>query len=311
MDSVSRSRHFTLHKLKDGVYAAIANDGGWAICNAGAVDLGDRVLVFDTFVNQHVAAEFKADITRLVGKPITHVVNSHYHSDHVKGNQVFGGAKIVSTAKTKEVMMKVKDHYDGDRESIRKDFQRDLESHLAHPEDPDTILFEGYDGGHLDGLTTLRYTLPDVTFQDRMTFRGKKRTAEVITYGGGHTVSDVILHIPEERIAFMGDLLFVECHPYIADGNPTELFRILDRAKGLDANVLVPGHGPVGSPRDIDANRDYVEELQKTVKEVKDSGGGLEQAVDRPVGRAFAGWKWHSFRKDNLEFLFQDGQKTG
>ena len=71
------SRHFILQRLGDGIYAAIASDGGWAICNAGAIDLGDRVLVFDTFVNQHVAEEFKETIRRLIGKPISYVVNSH------------------------------------------------------------------------------------------------------------------------------------------------------------------------------------------------------------------------------------------
>jgi glyoxylase-like metal-dependent hydrolase (beta-lactamase superfamily II) len=299
------SRHFTLQELYDGIYAAIASDGGWAICNAGAIDLGDRVLVFDTFVNQQAAMEFKDMIMKLIGKPIRHVVNSHYHSDHVKGNQVFKGARIVSTAKTKDVMTAAKSRYDNDTESIKRDVQRDLDSHLANPDDPDTILFEGYDRGHLDGLPTLKYTVPDVTFDDRMAFRGPKRTAEAITYGGGHTVSDALLYLPEDRVAFMGDLLFVECHPYIADGNPEELFRIFDKVEGLDAKVLVPGHGPVGSPKHIAANRSYIETLQKTVEEVRSSGGGLDQALRKPVGASFEKWKWRAFRKDSLEFLLQ------
>ena len=308
---VPTSRHFELQKLGDGVYAAIARDGGWAICNAGAVDLGDRALVFDTFVDQNVAAEFRDAIARLIGKPISHVVNSHYHSDHVKGNQAFGGASIVATTKTAEVMAQAKKRYDADPESIRKDVQQDLDSHLAHPEDPDTVLFEGYDRGHLDGLPTLRYTLPDVTFDESMTFRGPKRTAEAITYGGGHTVSDSFLYLPEERVAFMGDLLFVGCHPWIADGNPRELFRIFDRVEALDARVLVPGHGPVGSPRDVGENRSYVEELQRTAAEVRGSGGGLEQALGRPLGAAFREWKWRAFRRDNLEYLLSGPAEKG
>ena len=299
------SRHFTLQRLSDGVYAAIAKDGGWSICNAGAIDIGDDVLVFDTFVNQHAAEEFREAVAHLVGKPISHVVNSHYHSDHVKGNQAFKGAKIVSTIKTRDVMVKSKKHYETDLEAVREEVQRDLESHLASPEDPDTLLFEGYDRGHLDGLSTLEYTLPDVTFEDRMTFYGTKRTAEVMTYGGGHTVSDALLYLPDERVLFMGDLLFVECHPYLADGNPAELFRIFDRVKGLDTKVLVPGHGPVGTLRDIDANMEYVEALKKTVEEVKGSGGGLPQAVEKSIEPAFESWKWRAFRRDNLEFLFQ------
>jgi glyoxylase-like metal-dependent hydrolase (beta-lactamase superfamily II) len=308
---VPASKHFTLQKLGDGIYVAIANDGGWAICNAGAVDLGDQVLVFDTFVNQHVAEEFKADIARLIGKPVSYVVNSHFHSDHVKGNQAFDGAAIVATTKTLEVMTRVKKRYDTEQESIRKDVQQDLDSHLAHPEDPDTVLFDGYDRGHLDGLPTLKYTLPDVTFDHEMTFHGSKRTAQAITYGGGHTVSDSILYLPDDKLAFMGDLLFVGCHLYIADGNPAELFRILDRVEALDTKVLVPGHGPVGSVRDIGENRSYVEELQRTAEKVRNSGGDLEQAVAEPIGVPFKNWKWHAHRRDNLEFLLSSPPATG
>jgi glyoxylase-like metal-dependent hydrolase (beta-lactamase superfamily II) len=308
---VPASRHFTLQKLGDGIYAAIATDGGSAIGNAGVVDLGDQVLVFDTFVNHHVAEELREMVRRLIGKPITYVVNSHFHSDHVKGNQAFGSARKVATTKTVEVMGRIRKRYETESDVIRADIQRDLDSHLAHPEDPDTVLFEGYDRGHLDGLPTLRYTLPDITFDDRMTFRGSKRTAEAITYGGGHTVSDSFLYLPDERLAFMGDLLFVDCHPYIVDGNPKELFRIFDRVEALDAKVLVPGHGPVGSPKDIGENRSYVEELQRTAAEVRNSGGGLEEALARPVAAPFKDWKWRAFRRDNLEFLLSVPAMTG
>lgn len=309
MESHPSSKDFTLHRLGEGVYTAIADDGGLAICNAGAVDLGDQVLVFDTFVNQHAAADFRDMIMDLLRKPITFVVNSHFHSDHVKGNQAFEGAKIVATSKTREAMAQSKKRYDAGSESMRKEIQKDLDSRIAHPEDPDSVLFEGYDKGHLDGLSTLNYTLPDVTFEDRMTFNGTKRKAEVITYGGGHTVSDAFLYLPEDRIAFMGDLLFVGCHPYIADGNPEELFRIFDRIEALDAPVLVPGHGAVGSPEDIDSNRQYVELLQTIAAEVRASGGGLDQAVQAPISAPFGKWKWRSFQKDNLEFLFQKASK--
>lgn len=243
---IPASRHFALQMLRDGVYAAIAADGGWAICNAGIVDLGDRAIVFDTFVNQNAAAELRDAALRLTGKPVDYVINSHYHSDHVKGNQAFAGAKVVSTTQTREMMMKAKVRYDNDVERLRKDVQQDLESHLANPGDPDSILFEGYDRGHLDGLPTLRYTLSDVTFDRGMKFHGSKRTAEAVTYGGGHTASDAILYLPDEKVVFMGDLLFVACHPYLADGNLEALYRSLERR--WTRRFSCPGTDPSGPP---------------------------------------------------------------
>ena len=52
------SKHFKIEKLSSGVYAAIHSFGGYAICNSGIVDLGDKVLVFDTFLTVEAAKDF-------------------------------------------------------------------------------------------------------------------------------------------------------------------------------------------------------------------------------------------------------------
>ncbi len=309
--SIPNSRHFRLQELASGVYAAIAVDGGWAVCNAGIIDLGDRTVVFDTFVNQHAAGDLRTAAEQLTGKPVTIVVNSHWHSDHVKGNQAFGDAKIISTKKTREVMTNVKARYESESEAIRRDVEKDLAAVLSGPDDADRLLNEGYDKGHLDGLPTLRYTLPSETFEDKMSLLGESRRAEAITYGGGHTVSDGLLYLPEEGIVYLGDLLFIDYQPYLADGDPEELLRILDRVEGLGATKLVPGHGPVGGPKDIAPIRDYVMSLERTVAEVRSSGGDLSQAVKKPIAIPFRAWKWRSFYIDNLEFLFKSMNRPG
>ena len=304
-----KSRHFVIHELDNGIYAAIATDGGWAVCNAGIVDLGDSTLVFDTFVNQHAAMELNTAAKQLTGKPVNIVMNSHWHSDHVKGNQAFTGARIVATRKTREVMAGVKKRYETEADVIRRDVEKDLESVLAGPDDPDRVLNEGYDKGHLDGLPTLSYTLPAETFEDSVNFQGKTRSAEAITYGGGHTVSDSLLYLPEEDVMFLGDLLFIEYQPYLCDGDPKELLRILDKVEAVGAKTLVPGHGPVGSSKDISPIRDYVNLLERMVAEVRSSGGGPSDAIKRPIPAPFGAWKWRGFYKDNLEFLFKTESK--
>ncbi len=55
--STFTSRHFNLEQLADGVYAAIHAEEGWAICNAGIIDLGDRTLVFDSFMSPQAAID--------------------------------------------------------------------------------------------------------------------------------------------------------------------------------------------------------------------------------------------------------------
>jgi cyclase len=307
--STPSSKHYSLQQLAPGIYAAIAKDGGWAVCNAGIVDLGDHTLVFDTFVNQDAAQFLRADAERITGRKIDYVINSHRHGDHVRGNQAFPHARIVATEKTREVMARLKKTAYSNIEELRRGNEKMLEELLSTPDDPDTVLQEGYIRGALEGLRTLEYTLPDVTFETSMRFKGTIRDAEVVTYGGGHTESDCLLYIADQRIVFLGDLLFIDYQPYLADGDPDQLFRILDKVEELDAKALVPGHGPVGTPEDLGPMRDYVAGLERTVEEVKATGGGPEEAIKRPVDPRYRSWMWRSFYKDNIEFLFKEKPK--
>ena len=98
------SDHFTVEKLTNGVYTAIHKTGGYAICNAGIIDLGDETLIFDCFISPKAARDLKKAAEELTGKDVKYVVNSHFHNDHIRGNQVFSGAEIIATQKTKELI---------------------------------------------------------------------------------------------------------------------------------------------------------------------------------------------------------------
>ena len=97
------SKHFKIEKLSDGVYAAIHSFGGYAICNAGIIDLGEKVLVFDTFLTVEAARDLRKAAESITGKEVTYVVNSHAHNDHIRGNQVFyPNSVIISTIKLRD-----------------------------------------------------------------------------------------------------------------------------------------------------------------------------------------------------------------
>src|ERR1051326_5099847 len=94
------SKHFTIQQLKPGVWAVINKDEtGYAICNAGIIDLGDKTIVFDAFISPLAADDLKKAAEQLTHRPVTFLINSHFHDDHIRGDQVFvPGAHIISTA---------------------------------------------------------------------------------------------------------------------------------------------------------------------------------------------------------------------
>ena len=107
----SDSKHFRLQELAGGVYAAIHISGGAAIGNAGIVDLGDRTLIYDTFIAPQPAGDLRRAAEALFGRPVDFVVSSHWHNDHIWGNQVFDAeTDIVSTAETRRMIIATRGH---------------------------------------------------------------------------------------------------------------------------------------------------------------------------------------------------------
>ncbi len=106
--SLPQSRHFQLEMLASGVYAAIASDQGEAISNAGIVDLGDRVLVFDTFLTPDAGRDLRRAAEQITHRPVTFVINSHYHNDHIRGNQAFPEQVEIVTTKETDCLIKTK-----------------------------------------------------------------------------------------------------------------------------------------------------------------------------------------------------------
>jgi cyclase len=89
---------FHLEQVAEGAWAAVAASQ-FAVGNAGIVDLGGETLVFDTFFTPAAARGLLEEARRLGLPPVSVVVNSHWHGDHVRGNQIFEGVPIVATAR--------------------------------------------------------------------------------------------------------------------------------------------------------------------------------------------------------------------
>ncbi len=94
--------HFRLEQVSDDAWAAIARRTGDAAANAGIVRSGDSTIVFDTSLSLVAARELRTAAERIA--PVSAVVNSHWHDDHVTGNPAFADVEIVSTERTGELL---------------------------------------------------------------------------------------------------------------------------------------------------------------------------------------------------------------
>jgi len=303
------SKHFVLHPLATGIFAAIARDGGAAISNAGLIDLGDQALVFDTFLTPQAALDLRGACVDLLGQPPELVINSHYHNDHIWGNQVFApDAQIVSTARTRDLMASAGaeelEWYSENSAQQLDSFRAQYEASHDEAQRQQLLLWIGYYEGLVEALPHLTVSMPTVTFNNRLVFHGAQRRAELLTFEGAHTESDAVLYLPEERILFMSDLLFVDCHPYLADGDPLLLLEALRVLSGLDAACFVPGHGRLGISADLHAMIEYVEGCFETAHLLLDQGDATEARIEAlPVDEKYRSWQLSRFYRANIHFL--------
>lgn len=299
------SKHFRLAELAQGVYAALAIPGTGAWANAGIVDLGDRTLVFDTCFTPRAALDLRAAAEQLTGRPATWVVNSHWHADHTHGNQVFADATIIATVGTQAA---VAERGAGVvAELLTPGYLERLAAAVAREPDPakqreGQELLADY-RALLAGAESWQLCPPNLSFERRLVLHGGRRTAEVLSYGGGHTASDAFLWLPAEGILFAGDLVQVGLHVFLRDGDPSRWQAILAEMGQLGPAQVVPGHGPVADGSALAATAAYLADLQDRARAFVQGGGTPEQAAQQAVPAAYAGWGAPSVFGDNLRQL--------
>lgn len=302
------SPHFAVDSVAPGVWAVIHSDSGYASANAGIVDLGDATVVFDAFMTPEAAEDLRRVARELTGRPATYLVLSHWHNDHVRGAQAFPHTAILSSTRTHKLI--------GERDTRER--AAEMRSVDAQLEAARKLLAVGVDTlsrgellfwySYFDGMKRshpqLRLVLPTVTFDNRVTLRGSKRHVELIEVGG-HTEGDVILWVPEEKVAFMSDVLFVRHHAYLPHGDARRHIEALRRVAALEPRVLIPGHGPVSGPESINELSDYIEWLLDQAGKLAAGNATEKEARANPMPSHYQSYWFRKFWGINNWILVQ------
>ena len=300
--------YFTFHRLKEGVYAAIAKEGQGAWSNAGVVDLGEELLIFDAFSTPAAARELRELAEKVTGKETRYLLNSHYHGDHVFGNQAFEDAVIISTSTTRELSKT--HHVIGNLEAEQEETKQYLEALKKQMEVAKTpaqhiSLSNQYDemAKVLAALPELTIVLPTLTFEKKLTLHGSARKVEFICLGGAHTPSDAFLYLPDDRIAFMGDLATEELHVPIY--HPESFVSILNDVIKLEVETILPGHGKISGTSLFETQKNYISYLiGETKKALKDEMALDDFKAQFQLSPSYEHWKGIKGVEGNLSVLY-------
>lgn len=230
--------HFAWEQLTDNAYRCRLP---FCDVTVGLVRGRSGALLVDTGTSLTEAAAIDADVRQLAGCPVTHIVLTHKHFDHVLGSAMFAGAEIYCAPEVVEYLSSSAD-------PIRAD-----------------ALDHGADAREIDRAIAVLRT-PDHAVYDAVIDLGD-RTVTIAYLGRGHTASDLIVMVPGDddgrAVVFAGDLVEESAEPAIdADSDvaawPATVDRLLALG-GADA-IYVPGHGRIVDAEFIRRQRNWLRE---------------------------------------------------
>jgi glyoxylase-like metal-dependent hydrolase (beta-lactamase superfamily II) len=176
--------------------------------NSGVVATCEGVVVLDALTSEAIARQEREAIASQVKQPVRFLVSSSFHNNYTWGNVAYQDV--------------VKIGHEDYRTDLLAQMQRD---HVSSEEQ--------------------KARLPQLIYRDRLTLHLGGKEIQVLYLGKGHTRSDSIVFVPQDRIAYVSELFFSDQFLYINDGYGVGWLKTLDAVEALPVDIIVPGHGPI------------------------------------------------------------------
>ena len=136
----------------------------------------------------------------------------------------------------------------------------------------------------------VKNTPPTRVFEDELRLKVGDKEVLLKNVGPAHTRGDILVHVPQDRTVFTGDILFVEGHPVLWAGPVDNWVAACDRILAWDVETVVPGHGPITDKRGVQAMKDYLLYIKQEARKRFDAGMPVFAAARDIALDRFAGW---------------------
>jgi glyoxylase-like metal-dependent hydrolase (beta-lactamase superfamily II) len=270
-----------LIEVAGGVHAWVQPNGAWGESNAGLITGAGESLLVDTLWDLPRTRRMLDAMAPLVAQaPVRTLVNTHGDGDHWWGNELVGAREIIATdAAAAHEMRTVKP---ASMVALRR-----LGGALERAGRPSGRFLHGMTAPYEHRGITL--TRPTRTFSGRLELDVGGRKVELIEVGPAHTHGDLIVHVPDARVVFAADVVFLQSTPVMWAGPLENWLRALDTIAALDPEVIVPGHGPVTDVAGLEPLRAYWTYLESAARRRPDARAIVHS--DEFAAQPFAGWE--------------------
>ena len=240
---------FEITEVRPGIWHAVGTGAMNVGANAAIVDLGESLLLVDSHITPAAAWVLLQELSPLTPKPVRYVVNTHFHFDHIHGNQVFGDeVEILGHEATYTVVAAGGSNsgtaWDAFVGTLPEQIAR-LESRLEAAAEADRAEIAdalARTRAYQEATASITPVPPTITLERRLTLHRGGHEIQLLFLGLGHTAGDVVTFLPGQRVLITGDLIPFGL-PFMGDGYP-EWGETIRGFAELDFNLVLPGHGP-------------------------------------------------------------------
>jgi len=266
--------HQRIIEVADGIIVILNGNGGMGVSNASCVIDGDKAFVVDTMTFPEMAEGMVREIARR-GAHTDMVLNTHPHIDHVGGNKAFADARIVSHPASVSFLQRL---------GLPVKMYDRLMPHFR---------------GRFDNLELV---IPEPAIDQLRLPRG----GELYVFTPAHTLADLAVWFPESRVLLAGDISFIGVTPLAVHGLLSGWIEAIDTLLALNPEVIVPGHGAIGSCHELRAQRDYLAALYRMGQLAVEENLSLEDALAAFDAGPAAEWLEADRTSLNLERAIQE-----
>lgn len=272
-----------LYELAPSVYASVfpeyddLGNGGIIITEAGVVLIDTDVRAVD-----RVAAM----VGKLTDQPVRFLINTHHAFDHSSANCLFAaqGVTIIGSRSCREAM-------------------------IAHGE----LNFRRWTNrvpevGVILEERAIKVSPPQLTFEQTMQLHLGGKTIELSHHGHAHSPGDTLIYLPEDRVLFAGDLLWVDFFPNVREADVLNQIKVVDWILAQPVHCYVPGHGRVTAEReDIVTMKNFLASLYERIASLVQEGRTLTEirAIEEPFAALHPDWQGRAFLTTAVGVIYQ------
>ncbi len=282
--------------IDSGIYLHTQEDpfAGPVDGNSIVIINDNDVVVVDTHINPAAARAVVEKIKSITNNPVSLIINTHWHDDHVNGNHTFQNAfpdaEILAHPYTAEKLSAEWREFEESRQNAYETVTVDrlLEAaNAVEADDPTRAMgiriYAGYVGALKPELPNLQLAFPTKLVLDPLEIQRGDRTIQVRWVGKGNTEGDLIVALPKEKIVITGDILVAPI-PYAFDSPMLDWAATLEQLDTFDAETIIPGHGkPQTNTQYLNQVIDLLAAITQQVAAAAENGVAfedLEEAID-------------------------------